>query len=162
MLEKNPKWEPRRGHFLVIWLLFSVPDGLVSPNGSQASPESPQDQSKPRFPSIFGWCWTIRWWFSVSCGLLCIWFTSLLFWLPRAFIFKFLATSSNVLGSSAGVTKVTKNAIWPTFCLACLFVFVTSSPTFQVSGHRFFGVVSRVISESRSTARWRECRRQLR
>ena len=32
----------------------------------------------------------------------------LLFWLPRAFIFKFLATSSNVLGSSAGVSKATK------------------------------------------------------
>ena len=31
-----------------------------------------------------------------------------LFCLPRAFIFKFLATSSNVLGSSAGVSKVTK------------------------------------------------------
>ena len=25
------------------------------------------------------------------------------------------------------------------FCLACLFVFSTSSPTFQVSGHRFSG-----------------------
>ena len=37
-----------------------------------------------------------------------IWFASLLFWLPRAFIFKFLATSSNLLGSSAGVSKVTK------------------------------------------------------
>ena len=104
----TPKWEPRRGHFLVIWLLFSVPDGLGSPNGSQASPKSPQDQSKPRFPSIVGWFWTIFWWFSVSCGLLFIWFASLLFWLPRAFIFKFLATSSNVLGSSAGVSKVTK------------------------------------------------------
>ena len=104
----TPKWEPRRGHFLVIWLLFSVPDGLGSPNGSQASPKSPQGQSKPRFPSIVGWFWTICWWFSVSCGLLFIWFASLLFWLPRAFIFKFLATSSNVLGSSAGVSKVTK------------------------------------------------------
>ena len=51
--------------------------------------------------------------------------------------------------------------MWPTFCLACLFVFVTSSPTFQVSGHRFFGVVNRVISELWSTARWRECRRQV-
>ena len=103
------------------------------------SPKSPQDQSKPRFPSILGWFWTIVWWFSVSCGLLFIWFASLLFWLPRAFVFKFLATSSNVLGSSAGVNKDTKNAMWPTFCLACLFVFVTSSPTFQVSGHRFSG-----------------------
>ena len=45
--------------------------------------------------------------------------------------------------------------------LASLF-FVASSPTFQVSGHRFFGIVSRVISELRSTARWRDCRRQLR
>ena len=39
-----------------------------------------------------------------------------------------------------------KSAMWPTFCLACLFVFVTSSPTFQVSGHGFFGVVSAVKS----------------
>ena len=53
----NPKWEPIRGHFLVIWLLFTVPDSLGSPNGSQASPKSPQGQSKPRFPSIFGWFW---------------------------------------------------------------------------------------------------------
>ena len=104
----TPKWEPRRGNFLVTWLLFSVPDGLGSPNGSQASPKSPQDQSKPRFPSILYWFGTIFWWFSVWCGLLFIWFASLLFWLPRAFIFKFLATSSNVLGSSAGVSKVTK------------------------------------------------------
>ena len=50
----TPKWEPRRGHFLIIWLLFSVPDGPGSPNGSQASPKSPQGQSKPRFPAIFG------------------------------------------------------------------------------------------------------------
>ena len=64
----------------------------------------------------------------------------------RAVLLRFAATSSNVLGSSVGVTKVTKNAMWPTFCLACLFVFVTSSLTFQVSGHRFFGVVSRVLA----------------
>ena len=65
-------------------------------------------------------------------------------------------------GRPQGSVRSQKSAMWPTFCLACLFVFVTSSPTFQVSGHRFFGVVSRVISELRSTARWRECRRQLR
>ena len=65
-------------------------------------------------------------------------------------------------GRPQGSVRSQKSAMWPTFCLACLFVFVTSSPTFQVSGHRFFGVVSRVISESRSTARWREYRRQLR
>ena len=59
----------------------------------------------------------------------------------RAVLLRFAATSSNVLGSSVGVTKVTKNATWPTFCLACIFVYVTSSPTFPVSGHRFFGVV---------------------
>ena len=104
----TPKWEPRRGHFLVIWLLFSVPDGLGSPNGSQASPKSPQDQSKPRFPSIWDWFWTIFWWFSVSCGLLFIWFASLLFWLPRAFHFQISCQNSNVLGSSARVSKVTK------------------------------------------------------
>ena len=83
-------------------------DSLGSTNGSQASPKSPQDQSKPRFPLISDWFLTIFWWFSVSCGLLFIWSASLLFWLPRAFIFKFLATSSNVLGSSVGVSKVTK------------------------------------------------------
>ena len=64
-------------------------------------------------------------------------------------------------GRPQGSVRSQKSAMWPTFCLACLFVFVTSSPTFQVSGHRFFGVVSRVISELRSTARWRECRRQV-
>ena len=37
----TPKWEPGRGHFLVIWLLFSVPDGLGSPNGSQGLPQEP-------------------------------------------------------------------------------------------------------------------------
>ena len=87
---------------------FAVLNGPGNPNGSQASPKSPQGQSKPRFPSIFGWFWMIFWWFSVSDGLLFIWFAPLLFWFPRAFIFKFLATSSNVLGSSAGVSKVTK------------------------------------------------------
>ena len=66
----------------------------------------------------------------------------IIFWLPRAFIFKFLATSSHVLGPSLRSVRSQKSAMWPTFCLACLFVFVTSSPTFQVSGHRFFGVVS--------------------
>ena len=64
-------------------------------------------------------------------------------------------------GRPQGSVRSQKSAMWPTFCLACLFVFVTSSPTFQVSGHRFFGVVNRVISELRSTARWRECRRQV-
>ena len=65
-------------------------------------------------------------------------------------------------GRPQGSVTSQKNAMWPTFCLACLFVFVTSSPTSQVSGHRFSGIVSRVISELRSTARWRDCRRQLR
>jgi hypothetical protein len=59
----------------------------------------------------------------------------------RAVLLKFAATSSNVLGSSVGVTKVTKNAMWPTVCLACLFVYVTSNLTFPVSGNRFFGIV---------------------
>ena len=74
-------------------------------------PSLPQEPPRPVQASIstnLNWFWTIFWWFSVSCGLLFIWFASLLFWLPRAFIFKFLATSSNVLGSSAGVSKVTK------------------------------------------------------
>ena len=124
----------RRGHFLVIWLLFSVPDGLGSPNGSQASPKSPQGQSKPRFLSIFGRFLMIFWWFSVSYGLLFIWFASLLFWLPRGFICKFLATSSNVLGSSAGVRKVTKKCEdWQSKSAKTVF-----------------------------SARWRACRRQLR
>ena len=153
MLKMDPKMGARTRSFFGHLAFFSVPDGLGSPNGSQASPKSPQDQSKPRFRFLVD---------SVSCGLLFIWFASLLFWLPRAFIFKFLATSSNVLGSSAGVSKVTKKCDVVTFGLACLFVFVASSPTFQVSGHRFFGIGSRVISELRSTARWRECRRQLR
>ena len=65
-------------------------------------------------------------------------------------------------GRPQGSVRSQKSAMWPTFCLACLFVFVTSSPTSQVSGHRFFGIGSRVISELRSTARWRDCRRQLR
>ena len=45
-------------------------------------------------------------------------------------------------GRPQGSVRSQKSAMWPTFCLACLFVFVTSSPTVQVSGHRFFGVVS--------------------
>merc|ERR1711966_170121 len=65
-------------------------------------------------------------------------------------------------GLLQGSVRSQKSAMWPTFCLACLFVFVTSSLTAQVSGHRFFGIGSRVISELRSTARWRDCRRQLR
>ena len=46
-------------------------------------------------------------------------------------------------GRPQGSVRSQKSAMWPTFCLACLFVFVTSSPTFQVSGHRFFGVFIR-------------------
>ena len=42
-------------------------------------------------------------------------------------------------GRPQGSVRSQKSAMWPTFCLACLFVFVTSSPTFQVSGHRFSG-----------------------
>ena len=42
-------------------------------------------------------------------------------------------------GRPQGSVRSQKSAMWPTFCLACLFVFVTSSPTFQVSGHRFPG-----------------------
>ena len=63
-------------------------------------------------------------------------------------------------GRPQGSVRSQKNAMRPTLCLACL-VFRTSSPTFQVSGHKIFGVVSRVISELGSTARWRECRRQV-
>ena len=40
-------------------------------------------------------------------------------------------------GRPQGSVRSQKSAMWPTFCLACLFVFVTSSPTSQVSGHRF-------------------------
>ena len=42
-------------------------------------------------------------------------------------------------GRPQGSVRSQKSAMWPTFCLACLFVFVTSSPTSQVSGHRFSG-----------------------
>ena len=69
----------------------------------------------------------------------------------------FLVTSFQVQmcwGRPQGSVRSQKSAMWPTFCLACLFVFVTSSPTSQVSGHRFFGIVNRVTSELRSTARW--------
>ena len=74
-------------------------------------PSLPQEPPRPVQASISIDFWLILddfLWFSVSWALLFIWFASLLFWLPRAFIFKFLATSSNVLGSSAGVSKVTK------------------------------------------------------
>ena len=37
----TPKWRPRAGHFLVIWLFFSVPGGLGSPNGSQGLSQQP-------------------------------------------------------------------------------------------------------------------------
>ena len=135
----DPKMGARTRSFFGHLALFSVPDGLGSPNGPQGLPlESP----RPVQASI-----------SIDFGLILddflmifcimwatlIWLASLFFELPRAFIFKFLATSSNVLGSPVGVSKVTKNVMWPTFCLPCLFVFVASSPTFQVSGHRFSG-----------------------
>ena len=37
-------------------------------------------------------------------------------------------------GRPQGSVRSQNKTMWPTFCLACLFVFVTSSPTFQVSG----------------------------
>ena len=95
-------------------------------------------------------------------GLLFIWFASLFFWLPRAFIFKFLATSSNVLASSVGVTKVTQKCDVARLLSSFPLCFCYLEPYFSSFWPSIFGVVSRVISELRSTTRWRECRRQLR
>ena len=45
-------------------------------------------------------------------------------------------------GRPQGSVRLRKNAMWPTFRLACLFVFVTSSPTFQVCDRRFVSFAS--------------------
>ena len=42
-------------------------------------------------------------------------------------------------GRPQGSVRSQKSAMWPTFCRACLFVFVTSSPTFQVLTIDFSG-----------------------
>ena len=47
-----------------------------------------------------------------------------------------------------------KNAMWPTFCLACFFVFVTSSRTFQVSGHRLNTCMN---AEMNHSIHWMDC-----
>ena len=49
-------------------------------------------------------------------------------------------------GRPQGSIRSQKNAMWPTICLARLFVFVTSSPTFQVSGHRFSGSLVELLA----------------
>ena len=139
-----------------------MPDGLGSPNGSQASPKSPQGQSKPRFPSIVNCFCLICCWFCYQMGYFLCGLPHYFFGYLELSFSNFWPQVQMCWGRPQGSVRSQKSAMWPTFCLACLSVFVTSSPTFQVSGHRFFGVVSRVISELRSTARWRECRRQLR
>ena len=97
-------WEPGRGHFLVIWVFFSVPDGLGSPNSSQGLPQEPPRPVQASISIDLGFVlddflmiFCIIW---ATFYLVCL----VIFWLPRAFIFKFLATSSNVLGSSVGVS----------------------------------------------------------
>ena len=50
-VENGPQNEPRRGHFLVIWLLFSVPDGFGPPRAPKASPSL----DFYRFLVDFGW-----------------------------------------------------------------------------------------------------------
>ena len=98
----------RGGHFLIIWLLFSVPGGLGSQNGFQGLSQQPLGSAQASISTDFGsilddflMIFCIMW---ATFYLGCL----ITFWLPRAFIFKFLATSSNVLGSSVGVGKVKK------------------------------------------------------
>ena len=50
----TPKWRPRGGHFLVIWLLFSVPGGLGSPNGSQGLSQQPPGSVQASISTDFG------------------------------------------------------------------------------------------------------------
>ena len=51
-------------------------------------------------------------------------------------------------GRRQGLLRSQKDSMWPTFCLACLVLFfVTSGPTFELSGFSFFGDVRGVISE---------------
>ena len=104
----TPKWRPRGGHFLVIWLLFSVPGGLGSPNGSQGLSQQPPGSVQASISTDLGsilddflMIFCIMW---ATFYLGCL----ITFWLPRALIFNFLATSSNVLGSSVGVSRVKK------------------------------------------------------
>ena len=114
-------------------------------------PSPPQEPPRPIQASI-----SIDFWLILESGLPHYFFG----YLELSFL-NFWPQVQMCWGRLQGSVRSQKSGMWPTFCLACLFVFVTSSPTSQVSGHRFFGIVSRVISEVRSTARWRDCRRQL-
>ena len=74
-------------------------------------PSLPQEPPRPVQASISVDFWSILDDFlMIFCIMWATFYLAclIIFWLPRAFIFKFLATSSNVLGSSAGVSKVTK------------------------------------------------------
>ena len=50
----TPKWRPRGGHFLVIWLLFSVPGGLGSQNGFQGLAQQPLGSAQGSISIDFG------------------------------------------------------------------------------------------------------------
>ena len=128
----------------------------------KAFPKSPQDQSKPRFPPIYIDLGRFSDDFLYHVGYFLSGLPHYFFGYLELSFSNFWPQFQMCWGRPQGSKRSQKNAMWPTFCLACLFVFVTSSPTSQVSGHRFFGIVSGVISELRSRARWRDCRRQLR
>ena len=133
--------------------------GLGSPNGPQGLPQEPprpvQASISIDFCSIFDD-------FLYHVGYFLSGLSHYFFGYLELSFSNFWPQVQMCWGRPRGTVRSQKSAMWPTFCLACLFVFVTSSPTFQVSGHRFFGVVSGVIRELRSTARWREGRRPLR
>ena len=76
----NRKWEPKRGYFLFIWLLFSVPDSLGSPNGSQGLPQEPPRPVQASISMDFGLIWEV--FFVIFCIM---WVTYFLCGLPHYF-----------------------------------------------------------------------------
>ena len=50
----GPSWGPRAGHFLVFWLLFSVPGGLGSQNGFQGFSQQPLGSAQGSISIDFG------------------------------------------------------------------------------------------------------------
>ena len=128
----TPKWELRCGHFLVIWLFCFRARRPWEPKWP---PSLPQEPPRPIQASIF-----------IDFGLILddsfddflyhvgdflSGLPHYLFWLPRAFIFEFLATSSHVLGSSVGVSKVTKKCDVAHLLSSLLLCFCCHEPYFS-------------------------------
>ena len=122
---------------------------LGNPNGSQGLSQGPLGPVQASISTDFG---TILHDFLMISRIM--WVTFYLVCLISVFGHLELPFSnfwSQVLmcwGRRQGLLRSQTNSMWPTFCLACLFVFVTSSPTFQVSGHRFSGSSVELLANS--------------